>query len=168
MKKRKITTPYNIVQSNRKVVALRGGAFLFILLFAICFFSSISSSPMKAMTENGVAITNPLFGNDGILKIIMCLYFPVCFTIGPYVLFKGLTNVFTLKSCLAMLLTLVGVIVAFIVIIELFDIKYPQAAVHIIVVVICGLNIPVLVNYARKMNEVATVLGINNTVKNKQ
>ncbi|MDR3287376.1 MAG: hypothetical protein LBT27_08030, partial [Prevotellaceae bacterium] len=119
----------NIIASNRKIVFLRTLGLMGIAVFAL-------TTPMCILDENTAVL-------------IVVLYMPLSLAMGPYFIFRKLTNIFSFKFCIAVTISL---IIAMIICILL---KIPPMLGG---TVFGGL--PILVLYAKKMSQAAKLLGI--------
>lgn len=155
---RKRNPPFDLVASNRKVFFMRMLSLLSGMLFLYSFFAVFATSPIRDMTDEGVKITNPLFGKDGILGVLICMQIPLFFSFGLYFVFKGIVDIFSLKFCFHILLCYVLIMLIAIIIGAIIG-PY-RARSYVVAGIVQGLNLPIFIRFNKKMDIAAKALGM--------
>lgn len=140
--------------SNRNIAGLRFLSIVMSIVFFVTFISCVSMHPMQNLTESGgIANTNPFFGDDFIARFLFCSYMPIALCLAPYFAFRKISTIFSFRFCLKFFLIVVGVIALAL----LIGIRTQHGA-RAFGALFAGL--PLFVEYGKKMDKMAKVLGI--------
>jgi len=144
----------NTIANNRRIVGLRVAGLFFISIFALTVPICLSNMPVENTNPAGaIVITYPFGDISSPMTAMMTVgfYLPLAFGVGPYLVFRKLTDIFSFKFCATVTLTLIAILIV------AFLLKIPRNSALILGNILGG--IPIMVIYAKKIEKAAKILG---------